>query len=784
LGKRLILGTKPEVDPLQELSESSSTITTGTEIRWENRVVGRPLAILLFTSLLSIVIGIYVPVIVTITSAVLLIINFFSPKIRGTKEMSSLIQESWEEVPECDLSCLVTPENLQVKGVGGSRYSVGMDLGKPSPNLLGNVGSLVRAIDTSNGFGLFVTMKPEKIARAMNEEKISDLLEGYLNRLSKGDLEAYLTRRSGLWIAHTTIVGQMRDSIQSDSFESAVRAAVPEKEWARLKPRALHKRMKQHEIDKQGSWFYAAGSELSEWLVQLRSELASEVGSNIPGQFIAPIRGRPDDYQLGVILNPDTLQTGPPAGMSHQDLETGTLVCGGTENSRHHILALLISELLREGKRVILVTGSSSLSKLTALTEASVYLELGKDLVLNPLDSEGAPRSEYVPLFMSSLQVVAAQDLRGAAELEIAVSRAVSLGNATLADVRLNPEFDDPNSVSTDAQMAQELRPSKKSLIGMEAIRSLHMGPAARAFYGTQTVPTRRLADPSLSIIRTSLGSTGLDSFAWNLICIKLAGLQPDPNLVVILDGAENMRIRNRRFMKHDSLSERLLRNLKERGPLVLALEHPADMAPGAIGVLAACVSLRIRESVDIKIIADLLGLSVMTTGMHTKARISPRESSYLRIMDDQTALLVHDGTETCQPIQLGKAPDFAMRGTAQDMSQRIDQLVPLETKEKPTHDRTLLDMVAAGNTDLAVRVLKLLERYEPLTEEAVRRFVVANGAEKNPDIEGMLARLEHASMILRGHENHSGVSYSNFRITMKGSMALRQTEEVVGASG
>jgi hypothetical protein len=151
--------------------------------------------------------------------------------------------------------------------------------------------------------------------------------------------------------------------------------------------------------------------------------------------------------------------------------------------------------------------------------------------------------------------------------------------------------------------------------------------------------------------------------------------------------------------------------------------------------------------------------------------------------MDDKTALLVHDGTETCQPIQLGESPDLTKRDVTQEMSQQIDKLVPAETKDLSPHDRTLIDMVAAGSTDLAVGVLKLLERYEPLTEEAVRRFVVANGTEANPDIEGVLARLEHASMILRGHENHSGVSYSNFRITMKGSMALRQAEEVAGAS-
>ncbi len=783
MGKRLILGTKPEVDPLQELSESKGTITVGTEIRWDNRELGRPLAKILFGTLVAIVVGLYIPVATTIAAVIILLTQYLSPKLKDMKDMNVLLQGSWIQIPEGDVSVLVDSENVELRGVGGTRYSIGMDLGKASPNLLGSVGSLVRALDTSTGFGLYVTMKPEEITRAMDEERVSNLLEGYLSALSKGALDAYLARRGGLWVSHATIIGHMRDATQIDSFDSAVRAAVPEKDWKRVKPQVLHSRMKQHKIDEQDSWFYAAGSELAEWLVQLRSELAAEVGSNIPGQFIAPIRGRPDDYRLGSTLNPDTLQTGPPAGLSHADLESGTLICGGTENARHHVLALLTSELLRAGKRVVLVTGTSSIANLTGLSEASVFLELGRDLVLNPLDSEGVPRSEYVPLFMSALQVVAAQDLRGAAELEIAVSRAVSLGNATLADVRLSPEFEDPSTISSDGTMSQEQKPSKKSLIGLEAIRSLHMGPAARAFYGTQTVPTRRLADPSLSIIKVSLGSTGLDSFAWNLMCMKLAGMQPDPNLVIILDGAENMRIRNRRFMKHDSFSERLLKNLKRRGPLILALEHPADMAPGAIGVLESCVSLRIRESVDIKIISDLLGLSVITTGMHTKARISPRESSFLRIMDDHTALLVHDGTETCQPIQLDESPDLSKPDMDQDMSQRIDKLVPAETQDTSLHDRTLLDMVAAGDTDLAVRVLKLLERYEPLTEEAVRRFVVANGTEKSPDIEGVLARLEHASMILRGHENHSGVSYSNFRITMKGSMALRQAEEVVGAS-
>ncbi len=780
MGKRLILGTKPETDPLQQMSEPKDTITTGIDIRWEERGVGLSLYRLLFGSIVAILIGLYFPITVTLVAVVLLFMTLISPKIRGTREIDTLLQE-WEEVPEGDLSCLVQDECLEIRGAGGTRHSIGLNLGRASPNLLGSVGSLVRALDTANGFCLSVTMKPEKITRAMNEEKISNLLEGYLNALSEGDLDAYVRQRSGLWLSNTTIVGHMQDIADTESFDSAVRAAIPEKEWKRIKPRDLHSRMKQHQIDHQNGWFYAAGSELSEWLVQLRSELAAEVGSNIPGQFIAPIRGRPDDYRLGVTLNPDTLQTGPPAGLSHQDLETGTLLCGGSEDSRLKILTLLTSEILKTGKRVLLITKHPARSSLSALSEASVYLELGKDLVLNPVDSEGISRNEYVPMLISALEVVAGFDLRGAADLEVAVSRAVSLGNATLADVRLNPDYEDP-SITPDNRDAP-LKVSKKTSSGMEAIRSLHLGPGARAFYGTQTVPIRRITDPSLTIVSVSLGSIGLDSFAWNLLCLKLGGLNPDPNLVIILDEAENMRVRNRRYMKHDALSERLLKKLRTRGPVVLSLEHPADMTPGAIGVLASCISLRLRESADIHHAADLLGLNAITTGMHTKARISPRESSFLRIMDDSTALLVHDGTETGQPIVIDDSPDLSKIDTSETMSQSIEQLIPSDTQERPTHDPTLLDMVSAGNTDLAIRVLKLLERYEPLTEEAVRRFIIANGIEKNPDIEGVLARLEHASMILRGRENHSGVSYSNFRITMKGSMALRQAEDVVGAN-
>jgi hypothetical protein len=94
---------------------------------------------------------------------------------------------------------------------------------------------------------------------------------------------------------------------------------------------------------------------------------------------------------------------------------------------------------------------------------------------------------------------------------------------------------------------------------------------------------------------------------------------------------------------------------------------------------------------------------------------------------------------------------------------------------DKEVQAKTLLEHLAGPDKDLARSALHLLTRYEPLTEEAIRKFIRSNKRYENADVEGILARLERANMILRGHEVHGSVSYTNFRITMKGTMAMRQ---------
>ncbi|MFX1272475.1 MAG: hypothetical protein ACFFAX_12390 [Promethearchaeota archaeon] len=779
MGKRLILGTEPEVDPLKEISQPTMTVSGGIDLQWDDRRVKPSHGRDAITAITVAVILAALPWSLALVSLGSLLVTILVPKLRTSQEVHSLEESEWIRVPESDISIEVNGEHnvVQCKTPSGNRNVIGLELPWASPLLVGNVSALVRAIDSSKGFCLSVIVRPEESSSIVEEERLSSRLDGYLNYLSSGGLDAYITRRGGLWSVRVSILGHSQDIDQVQKFESSIKAAVPDGNWSKAKPESLASNMRAMNMAPRLPLFYAAGTELSEWLIQIPSELASEIGSNVPGEFLAPIKPRAGDYCIGRVINPETLRPGPAAGLSHEDIQSGLLVCGGTLEERRHTLTLIVKQLLSHGKRVIIASNERDAKNFASLSEGAVSFELGKDLVLNPMDAEGLPRHIYVSKLMTALEVIAGTDLRGATDLELAINRAIALGNTTVADVQLTQTPDVMDTYS-EAAAQNERKPSDRSVSGYEAIRSLHQGTAARSFYGSQTIAMRDLSQANLSVLILSQGYLPMEKFAFDLVCIKLSGLQQDQNLVVILENAENMRIRNRRYMKRDSWSEMMLRDMLQRGPTIVTLDHPVDMSPGAIGRLSSCITHRLRESPDIKTAVELLGISVVSSGMHSKARQSSRETSYLRVMPDGVVLLVRNQGETCMPVMLDEAAHLTMLHP-EEMEKRISDFIPQEfPTEGVAFSDSLIDRVAGGQKTTAIKMLRLLERYEPLTEEAMRKFLLSGDVNEDPDISGVLARLEKSGMILRGHEVHGAVSYTNYRITMKGSMALHQVTQ------
>jgi hypothetical protein len=154
-------------------------------------------------------------------------------------------------------------KHVQCKTPTGTRSLVNLTLVDARSLLIGDVSSFVRAVDDADGFCLTVTMRPEKIQRALDQERIPDGMEKYFNYLTEGELDAYVLRRGGIWVTHVNAVGHVKDEAGVDNFDSAVRASIPMEKWKRAKARNLQSRINQLDVDGQWAWFFAAG-----WLLK------------------------------------------------------------------------------------------------------------------------------------------------------------------------------------------------------------------------------------------------------------------------------------------------------------------------------------------------------------------------------------------------------------------------------------------------------------------------------------------------------------------------------------
>ncbi|MFW9953805.1 MAG: hypothetical protein ACFFD3_04555 [Candidatus Thorarchaeota archaeon] len=766
-GKGFVMGSQPPQDPLSEMKESTLKPASSSEVRWTSREIRDSWTSSIAIVILSFIAVLSFPIAVIALTILLSVMLWLIPRYLSNHEYVNP-QSAWKE--QLYIFPSLVGDNSHLRRLGEIPYSAtGLELRSAGAKLQGTIASLVRALPTSDGFTLTVSMESMNPGRILENRNLASSIETYLKGLSGDELHTYMEYRSGLWGVNVSIIGLVRDANDVRFHESAVRGAIPAKGWKRIDAARLHEKLASMKGGHGLPLYFATGVELSEWLVQLRSELSSEVGTNVPGQFVINIRTRESDLPLGKVLNPDTLQEGPITGLSFQDISDGVLVCGGSWQNRLDLLSLLSARLLSSGKRVLVLSSHHDALQLASLHDGAIGMTLGKDLVLNPVDSDNVPRTEFVPQLMRALESLSGASLTSAADFELALGRAVALGNRTVADVRIE---NDADLQATDSAV-QLNSTSKASLLGIEALRRLHQGSGARAFYGTQTVSVEKLGSIPICVVSMSLGSAPLDFFAFDLMLMKLAGRKPDRDLVIIIDDPDNLRTSNTEYSRRALWTDSLIRNLSKVSSVIISIDQPHMLSSGVKNLLSSCISFRLRDEKDIAVVSSRLALSVIGTGLHSKARWSARESSFLRTMEDGVALLVHNELETAQPFRLADVPELRPISPEESRS-RISRISSQKEQAIPsTNDGT-------EASDLNLRVLRLLERYEPLTEEAVRRFISASGGEG--DVEGILIRLKDASFILEGHEQHSGVSYKNYRLTMKGTMALRQKDREVSA--
>ena len=777
MGKKHIMGSKPGQDPMEQMVQAGLTVTTDSGIKWESRKIQQSWTVPSVITLISFI-GVF-----AFPLAVIIITILFIPSILIVHYINStklLEQEGlWSRIKLKRYGLEPVKRHKAVRVRGDLPYYVtGTNLKKMGVKTGGSLSSVIRAVRGEHGLFLNVSMSLAEPNEIIESDILHKNIQMFLKNKGKSGRLTYMDYHGELWKTKVNVMGLMYEASEARPFRNTIRGAIPSKDWKDTSPANITSTIEGLKALDATPGYYLVGRELSEWLVELSTLLAAEVGMSIPSQFVADIRPRPADYMIGHVINPDTLRTGPKTGLAAEDIQRGLLVCGGTRDDRWTVLGQLTQRLIEDGKRVLFISSHADSLRLTGLHAAGIGLTLGRDLVLNPVDAEGVPRSVYVTQLMTALEVFTEAPLTAAPDLELALGKAVALSGSTVADVRMEQD----EVLETRGMETFYDRGNKHALLGMDAIRRLHQGGGAKAFYGTQTLQLKRLAEQDLGVATITLGDHTLDNFAWDLMLIKLGGLKPDKDLVIVLDDPVSLRYRFKRYARRETWVERLLHTLADNFSLVVSMDRPSDVGSGVKNLLDSCISFRLTREDDIATVASSLALSVIGTGMHTKARWSPRESSFLRTMQDGVALIVHNATETAQPVKINALP-LLEKASKAELRTRLTSIAPTtSTSMDDDSPRTFIENVGGSESELAQRVLKLLEQYEPLTEEAVRQFIHASGTE-DVDVEGVLIRLREASLIIEGHENRSGISYKNYRLTMKGTFAIRQAMAVEGTA-
>ncbi|MFX1370041.1 MAG: hypothetical protein ACFFAY_15720, partial [Promethearchaeota archaeon] len=274
MGKRLILGTEPEVDPLEEMSGSQMTITSGTELAWDDRKVKQSQTRELFSLAILVIACLYYPTALLMVSSASLVTIILLPHLQSTQEQKTLGNSSWRTVGISDISYVRNDEltTLQCRGAGGQRYLVGLNLDSTSSRFLGNMSAFVRSVDVNDGLCLIISMRPERINSVLESERLAERMISYLGTLSSGTLSSYVVAKGGIWSARVSLIGHARDEYVSHRFESSARGAIPEPGWITASASDLENILLRKQMQFSDSGFYGSGKELSEWLVQLPSE--------------------------------------------------------------------------------------------------------------------------------------------------------------------------------------------------------------------------------------------------------------------------------------------------------------------------------------------------------------------------------------------------------------------------------------------------------------------------------------------------------------------------------
>ncbi|MFW9974652.1 MAG: hypothetical protein ACFFDQ_05270, partial [Candidatus Thorarchaeota archaeon] len=155
-----IMGSKPALDPMEQIEKSQMTITSDTEIRWDDRSVKPSWDHIFGVSLIMMVCVFWFPLVSIMVIGIILVTLLILPYLQRYFELRTLDEADWYEVLETNVGFEEKKKSLLCTSAGNESYVTALNMKKARSELQGDLGLLLRGLDTSHGFLLLADLFP------------------------------------------------------------------------------------------------------------------------------------------------------------------------------------------------------------------------------------------------------------------------------------------------------------------------------------------------------------------------------------------------------------------------------------------------------------------------------------------------------------------------------------------------------------------------------------------------------------------------------------------------
>jgi len=307
----------------------------------------------------------------------------------------------------------------------------------------------------------------------------------------------------------------------------------------------------------------------------------------------------PEQYavRIGSVWSPKDNLRLSDVGLTDGDLLEGI---GAFGEEAPYTFQTIASQAVECGYSYLILDFSNRYRNLAYAVDGARILQLGKDLTLNPFDTEGLEATEWVDLLLTALNQGYRLWQRDRRSLRRIMLEAYELAEGRVLTLR---EFE-----SMVMEVEGEESPqftSRESL--KETIDLLVHGDAYKALGGPQTLPASKLLS-GLSVLELGgFASLELRAFLQALVCLKMyasqsLGVIPNRS-VVLIDSVETL-LPYRLSLSPDQRQASLLlylKELKQRGVGIhISATSPSELDAEAFALMGVRVWHRMNGGSDI----------------------------------------------------------------------------------------------------------------------------------------------------------------------------------------